>query len=518
MPEPPQTEEGWFVHCDFRVIDWDAWRDAPDAKRERALEDGQEFLEAQIALENSEAGQSALFTITGDEADILILGLRPELDTLERAERRFETTAFAEFTEQVSSYLAVTEVSGYSSPEYFDDPESVDTGVKRYMDEKLTPEIPEDTYVSFYPLNRRRQPEANWYDLAFEERAELLAGHAEIGREYAGEIQQVIASSVGLDDWEWGVTLFADDPTLFKEIVYEMRFDEASSKYADFGSFYVGRRFPPSDLPAFMAGDPVPADAENGDSAGHGESEAHHDTESPERSPASSEHSGGPPRGVTTDSEHADLRETLSDLDVYAGQPHGEDVYALVLYSEAEGSAFFEEVSGLRSNFDHYETHVKTAVYETAVGADLQAVVSIWDTQSAADTAAGFLSDLPGIVAHAGAEDAPAVLAGGGSDADAEVSEGDGWGTMGMFYSVKPDYQQEFVETFDEVGELLGEMDGHLETVLLANREDENDMFIASQWASKDDAMEFFRSDAFRDTVEWGREVLDDRPRHVFLA
>jgi chlorite dismutase len=89
---------------------------------------------------------------------------------------------------------------------------------------------------------------------------------------------------------------------------------------------------------------------------------------------------------------------------------------------------------------------------------------------------------------------------------------------MGMFYTVKPDYQTEFVETFDDVGDLLGEMDGHVETDLMVNVEDENDMFIASQWNAKEDAMAFFRSEEFSETVQWGRDVLADRPRHVFLA
>jgi chlorite dismutase len=223
---------------------------------------------------------------------------------------------------------------------------------------------------------------------------------------------------------------------------------------------------------------------------------------------------------------------------VYGGQPHGEDVFALVLYSEADPASFFEEVDGLRANFDHYDTHVKTAVYEPQSDG-LAAVVSIWETESAADTAAGFLADLPGIVARADQSEAIAPTPGSdGSASDAEsghatddevghttdaeaghtTDAAGGWGTMGMFYTVKPDYREEFVETFGDVGGLLAEMDGHRETALLANREDENDMFIASQWAAKEDAMAFFQSEAFRDTVEWGREVLDDRPRHVFLA
>ena len=89
---------------------------------------------------------------------------------------------------------------------------------------------------------------------------------------------------------------------------------------------------------------------------------------------------------------------------------------------------------------------------------------------------------------------------------------------MGMVYTVHPDYREDFVETFEDVGELLAEMDGHLETRLMTNETDENDMFIASQWRDREDAMAFFRSEEFGETVEWGREVLADRPRHVFLA
>ena len=191
------------------------------------------------------------------------------------------------------------------------------------------------------------------------------------------------------------------------------------------------------------------------------------------------------------------IREELADLDVYAGQPHGEDIYALVLYSQADREELLEEVESLRDGFDRYDTHDGTDVYEDP-DSDTLAVVSLWDTEDAADTASEYLTDLPGIVGWAG--------------------EGDGFGTMGMFYTVKPEHQEDFVETFGDVGDLLAEMDGHRETSLLANIDDENDMFIASQWDSKGDAMEFFRSDAFSETVSWGRDVLADKPRHVFLA
>jgi chlorite dismutase len=519
MVDAPQTEEGWFALHDFRTVDWDAWRDAPERDRRSALDEAESFLHHREVLAKADAGDSAVFAITGHEADLLVVHFRETLDELDRIERQFEQTAFAGYTDQTHSYVSVTEISGYTSPEYFEDPESVDAGLRNYMEGKLTPEIPEDTYVSFYPMSKRRQPEQNWYDLSMEERTDLMAGHGEVGKQYAGKIKQVIASSVGLDDWEWGVTLFADDLTDIKDIVYEMRFDEASSKYGEFGEFFVGRRFPPADLPAYMAGEEVPTPEDGGHHHGedghhaHGDSEGghHHGESGGHHGESEGHHHGG---DGSDESEDGDIRGDLEDLDIYAGQPHGEDVYATVLYSEADIDELYDEVEGLRGNFDHYDTHVKTAVYEGG-GApsapisssgdeprdrttDRAAVVSIWETQSAADTAAGFLSELPDVVSRAGEES--------------------GFGTMGMFYETKPEHREDFVEKFDTVGGVLAGMDGHHETDLMVNVEDENDMFIASQWASRDDAMDFFRSEAFSDTVDWGRDILADRPRHVFLA
>jgi chlorite dismutase/heme-degrading monooxygenase HmoA len=480
--EPPQTEEGWYALHDFRTIDWDGWRAAPDHERERAIEEGIEYLQHHEALDDADAGGSAVFSILGHDADLLVLHLRPSMADLDTAERRFEQTAFAEFTEQTDSYLSVTEVSGYMSQEYFEGEEVEDTGMANYIESRLKPEIPDSEYVSFYPMDKRRDPEYNWYDLPFDERADLMSGHGDIGREYAGKVTQIITGSVGFDDYEWGVTLFADDPAQIKKLLYEMRFDPSSSRYAEFGSFEFGRRFPPEDLGALLAGEPVPA----------GDADHPHDANG---------HSEGSHHGDTVDGDESDaIRDELADEGIYAGQPHGEDVHAMVLYSEADPVELEADVSGLRSNFEHYDTHVKTAVYANPDGG-ASAVVSIWETASAAETAGGFLSDLPGIVARTQ----------GGAD-------GDGFGTMGMFYTTKPEHRDDFVERFETVGDLLEGMDGHGDTDLLVNREDENDMFIASQWRSREDAMEFFRSEEFRETVSWGREVLADQPRHVFLA
>ena len=120
--------------------------------------------------------------------------------------------------------------------------------MERLARPRLFPQVPPRRYTCFYPMSKRRGEQVNWFDLPGKTRAELMRSHGEIGRKYAGQVVQVISGSVGLDDWEWGVTLFADDPLVFKKLIYEMRFDPASSRYALFGPFYVGIRFAPTAL------------------------------------------------------------------------------------------------------------------------------------------------------------------------------------------------------------------------------------------------------------------------------
>jgi chlorite dismutase len=486
MVEAPPTDEGWYVLHDFRSVDWDAWRETPTRHRDTAITEGTEYLQQHEAVADADEGTSAVFSVIGHKADLLIIHFRSTLEALSRAERQFEQTALAGYTTQPMSYISVTEVSGYTTSSYFDESESADPGVREYMNSKLTPEIPQMDYVCFYPMSKKRDAGQNWYSLPFEERATLMESHADTGKSYAGTIKQVISSSVGFESDEWGVTLFADDPTAIKDVVYEMRFDDVSAKYSEFGEFYMARRFPPIDLEALLAGVSIPTGAGS-----------QSEQSAPARGNETTESASPTDHSEDTRGSDGEIREQLAEYDIYAGKPHGEDVYATVLYSDAQTESLFDEVKGLRSNFDHYDTHVKTAVYE-ARSRDRNAVVSIWDTQSAAETAAGFLSELPNVVSRAGEES--------------------GFGTMGMFYTVMPEHRGDFHDTFDSVGELLAQMNGHQETDLMINLEDENDMFISSQWDGREDAMSFFRSDEFSETVQWGREVLADRPRHVFLA
>jgi len=509
--DSPPTEEGWYALHDFRTIDWDAFRAATERDREAALDAGEAFLADAEAVADAREGASVTYSITGHKADLLVIHLRETMGAVNALERRFESTALAEFTERSTSYVSVTEASGYTNDEL--DPDEIDdAGLANYIRTRLYPTIPDAEYVCFYPMDKRRDPEQNWYDLPFEERAEHMRSHGEIGRDYAGEVTQMITGSIGLDDWEWGVTLWSNDPAGFKDLLYEMRFDPSTSKFAEFGPFYTGQRLAPAELSAFFAGESLDADAGSDATAGpHGGVDGGHhgegdDGDGSHHGEDGDRHEGGDGRPGDRGSDRApdgapgtddDIRGELAELDIYAGKPHGEDVYAMVLYSEADAGELFEELEGLRGNFEHYDTHVTSAVYEDDQG-DRSAVVSLWETARAAETAGGFLSELPGIVARAGEES--------------------GFGTMGMFYTVEPDYREEFHEKFDDVLDVLDDRAGHIDTNLLVNRESTEDMFIASRWDSRGDATGFFRSDAFTDTVEWGRDALADRPRHVFLA
>jgi hydrogen peroxide-dependent heme synthase len=122
------------------------------------------------------------------------------------------------------------------------------------MKTRLFPAVPDSKYICFYPMDRTRTVGANWYTVPFAERQRMMHEHGMIGRRYADQVRQIISGSIGMDDWEWGVTLFADDPIIFKKLIYEMRFDEVSAIYALFGQFYIGLRLPVEKLPAWLEG------------------------------------------------------------------------------------------------------------------------------------------------------------------------------------------------------------------------------------------------------------------------
>jgi peroxiredoxin len=202
--------------------------------------------------------QVIAFSVLGARGDFGLMALGPNLDALDRLTK----AVLAGPVEPVDSFVSLTEGSEYTSTE--DDErrrlvaageEDVDAALAawrermaQYLDNRLHPRLPARRLIAFYPMSKNRRPGANWYELTFDERKDLMQGHARVGRKYAGRILQLITGSTGLDDWEWGVTLLADDPVAIKEIVYEMRFDPVSATYGEFGPFWVGLVMPLDDV------------------------------------------------------------------------------------------------------------------------------------------------------------------------------------------------------------------------------------------------------------------------------
>jgi hydrogen peroxide-dependent heme synthase len=266
---PPLVLDGWFMlHQFFRILP----RARGDAEAEAQLQEGAESLQDFLttwdgsAGEAGEAGEtegwSALYRIVGGEADYLVLHFRSTLEALGQAEQAVVRSPMGLELVPAGDYLSVVELGLYAvtdalltqaredgvepgTPAWTERAEAqlVEERKKRYVQARLKPEQPETMpYICFYPMDKRRNVGQNWYTLPMRKRAELMSEHGTTGRRYAGRVSQVISGSVGFDDWEWAVTLFAADPLDFKALVTEMRYDEVTSVYGEFGTFRVGHR------------------------------------------------------------------------------------------------------------------------------------------------------------------------------------------------------------------------------------------------------------------------------------
>ena len=259
VAHPPETVEGWYVlHQIFR-LDRAMLREYADGSmadlRAGALDALREVAGP------VDAGWSAVVPLIGSSADVMIVHFRPTLDAIGAAQRRLAAEPLFDFLDVVYSFLSVTEAGLYHITAELAR-EAVarggavgDAQYRQRMDERsgeeresphvrrrLYPELPPDMpYVCFYPMSKRRAVGQNWYALSLDERSRLMHAHGLTGRRYAGRVMQVISGAIGFDAWEWGVTLFAKEPLEFKRIVTEMRFDEVSAQYGEFGDFYVGR-------------------------------------------------------------------------------------------------------------------------------------------------------------------------------------------------------------------------------------------------------------------------------------
>jgi hydrogen peroxide-dependent heme synthase len=267
-PVVPETLDGWsLLHLMYRVR-WDALRRLAPADVEPLAA---EFVRAAAP---EDAGPTAFVQVLGHKADLMIICFRRDFEGLAQAQRALAGTALSEYLEPVTSYVSVVELGMYEmtaklheqigavhrpGSEEFErafDAEMV-TQRQRVMG-RLFLDLPAKRYVCFYPMNKRRAEGANWYTEPFARRAAMMREHGMIGRHYTGQVTQVISGSIGYDDWEWGVDLFAADPLVFKKLIYEMRFDEASARFAEFGPFLVGLQFAPAQLHTYLTGS-VPA-------------------------------------------------------------------------------------------------------------------------------------------------------------------------------------------------------------------------------------------------------------------
>ena len=270
FPPVPLTLEGSALLHQFFRFDWKAWRSCSEGERTKFAAD---FTAALKKLEQGEGAgaQTGLFSQLGHKGDLILVHFRDSFEALNQVELDLAQTAFYDFLTPTHSYVSVVELGLYessrktyeaASAKGFENhtPEwnaEVGASLKRgaeAMKPRLFPVIPDAKYLCFYPMDRKRGEQVNWYTVPFSERQRMMHEHGMIGRRYGDVVKQIISGSIGMDDWEWGVDLFANDPVVFKKLIYEMRFDEVSAVYALFGQFYLGVRLPVEKLPDWLDG------------------------------------------------------------------------------------------------------------------------------------------------------------------------------------------------------------------------------------------------------------------------
>ena len=271
FPPVPLTLEGSSLLHQFFCFDWKAWRATAKNDQDRIAA---QTIEVLASLERKEPGapiQSALFSQLGHKGDLILVHFRDSLEALNQVELSLAQTEIYGYLSPVHSYVAVVELGLYESsrktyeaaaakgfelhtPEWNAEIAASLQRGSSAMAPRLFPAVPEAKYLCFYPMDRKRGEQVNWYTVPFTERQRMMHEHGLIGRRYGEQVKQIISGSIGMDDWEWGVDLFAEDPVVFKKLIYEMRFDEVSAVYALFGQFYIGVRLPIESLSAWLGG------------------------------------------------------------------------------------------------------------------------------------------------------------------------------------------------------------------------------------------------------------------------
>ncbi len=264
-PEPLTLEGSSVLHTMYRVR-WSALRALAPERRTELVAGAQKLLG-----DAESAGQSAVFSMFGHKADLMFLHFRPSFEELKAAELAVDSLELREYLEPSHSYLSMVELGlyesslklyqqltekgiGHNTPEWAEAVEETMTRQREAMKVRLFPKIPASRFVCFYPMDRRRGEHKNWYSLPIENRQKQMDVHGTKGRRWAGRVLQIISGSIGFDDWEWAVDLFSNDAVHFKKLIYEMRFDEVSAEYSNFGVFMVGVRLALRDLGRVLEG------------------------------------------------------------------------------------------------------------------------------------------------------------------------------------------------------------------------------------------------------------------------
>jgi peroxiredoxin len=263
LPAVPLTIEGASVLHQMMRFRWPAWRALSPELRAEVLEEAAHALSAMEIP--ADGRQTGLYSMLGHKGDLLVVHFRRSFEELNQAQLELARLRLSDYLEPASSYLSMIELGLYESTskvygglaakgvephseEWKREIEAALDRQRQAMAPRLWPEIPPAKYICFYPMDRRRGEQVNWYAEPLADRQRMMHEHGLVGRRYAGEVRQIITGSIGFDDWEWGVDLFADNPLVFKKLIYEMRFDHVSAVYALFGTFYVGLRVAAREL------------------------------------------------------------------------------------------------------------------------------------------------------------------------------------------------------------------------------------------------------------------------------
>jgi peroxiredoxin len=273
-PNVPESLEGWWILHRMFAFDRRGWDERSAKRRAKCAQAGIDLF---THLSTRADGDVGLTQLVGHKGDLMLTHYAKTFDGLAYVQGLVDKLELSDYLAPLSSYVSVLEVGLYDAtgkihaalaaqgltPQSAEWIAAFDAAVKLsaespYVAPRLFAKVPARRYACFYPMNKRRGESVNWYALPFEERVKLMTEHGKIGRSYHGHVTQVISGSIGFDDYEWGVDLYADDPLVFKKLVYEMRFDEASSKYGEFGQFWSGVQFSPDQLGVFLDGDAAP--------------------------------------------------------------------------------------------------------------------------------------------------------------------------------------------------------------------------------------------------------------------